>query len=1126
MSTTIERIGDAYADTFPGSICGLWTFIAGYGVAFFRGPMLTLVMCAGLPLIMATQAWSTMMVRLVQRESQGHYAQAAEVVEESLYAIKTIVSLGLERESTERFTAAMEMVRRGGVRLGFKKGVAFASGWFCMLMSFALCFWYGSRLIYDDTKHKITGKPYTGADVLAVFMCTFTGSVQAANIDAGIRQFFSGCNAAATVFNLVETPITIHCAGKDSRRTLMNVETMAFEDVHFAYPARMESPILTGVNLEIRMGQKVAFVGASGCGKSTSIALLERFYDPIQGRVLVNGEDLRLFSIKSVRSIIGYVGQEPVLFSGTIRDNVLNGNPTSSNTEVERVIRQADCSFLSNFPDGLDTDGGMGGSQLSGGQKQRIAIARALLRRPSVLLLDEATSALDNKSEKNILETFDSLITESSGTLSTVNVAHRLSSIRNCNCIFMYVLGKVAEKGSFRELMALHGHFYALAESQTYTDVDIDISDDEEEEETLPEEKQAKIEGLKKVGSRISDVPKTSVRVRDEESRALGTVHEEEVEAAPKIPLKRILSYGREKMWVMPLILLSAMCNGATFPFIGLLQIEAAFDYAIPDKEEMLREIPKVWGGYIICALNLFTALCCVGLTVAMMSETMIKNIRVALLKNLLRQEVGFHDNPVNSAAALGYALQVDTYRVSSQLEQLPVNMGVIGSLSLGIILGAYFEWRILLTMLVFIPIIIGSTITMVLLQAGVNAGTIPESAKAIISESVQNPKTLQALTLEKNFIEKYVSILAREDDTEWQRFKSLIPSSFFSGLSNAMIAFLIGTNVWIIGFLVKEEVTENAGCLRSFVSTLWGAQGAGFVAVTLGDMAKVSKAVSNIFRLIDTKSAIDGIEPDGEMPPPDFQPGTIEFKRVVFAYPFRPSVQILKGMSFTVQAGQSVGLVGPSGGGKSTIYALIQRFYDPLNGQVLVGPQKLDLKLINIRYWRGVIGFVGQEPVLFNTTVRQNIVYGARENTEVTQDMLDKSVEVANLGFIFEKNGAGFETEVGPKGSRLSGGQKQRVAIARAFIRDPQILLLDEATSALDLASEHIVSEALEKTRIGRTSFSIAHRLSTVEDCDIIFVAGEGLILEQGSDAELMTKQGLYTKLQSLQGRDNMCCA
>jgi ATP-binding cassette subfamily B (MDR/TAP) protein 1 len=272
------------------------------------------------------------------------------------------------------------------------------------------------------------------------------------------------------------------------------------------------------------------------------------------------------------------------------------------------------------------------------------------------------------------------------------------------------------------------------------------------------------------------------------------------------------------------------------------------------------------------------------------------------------------------------------------------------------------------------------------------------------------------------------------------------------------------------------------------------------------------------MFLLLDRIPLINGLEPIGDVPQSGtseaFDVGSLEMRNVSFFYPFRPDVQVLKNLSFTVNSGDSVGFVGPSGGGKSTVMALMQRFYDPQEGDVLVGAvAKKPLREINIRWWRRQIGFVGQEPILFDGTVMQNVKYGLDDDETVTAGRLDECKAMSNLHFLDKAQG--WETQVGPRGGRLSGGQKQRVAICRALIRNPPIMLLDEATSALDSQSEKVVSVALEAARQGRTSFAIAHRLSTIRDCDTIMVIGEGRVLERGSHMELMELQGVYQKLQ-----------
>mmetsp|Transcript_29467 Transcript_29467/g.78490 ORF Transcript_29467/g.78490 Transcript_29467/m.78490 type:complete len:309 (-) Transcript_29467:875-1801(-) len=303
---------------------------------------------------------------------------------------------------------------------------------------------------------------------------------------------------------------------------------------------------------------------------------------------------------------------------------------------------------------------------------------------------------------------------------------------------------------------------------------------------------------------------------------------------------------------------------------------------------------------------------------------------------------------------------------------------------------------------------------------------------------------------------------------------------------------------------------------MAAFMGILFAGIGAGRAMAMVGDAKKAKLAAHDMFRILDRVSAINGLAPTGLIPTGQREDaGNIEFENVCFHYPFRPAVQVLKGVSFTVKSGWSVGLVGPSGGGKSTVMSLLQRFYDPMQGAVRIGSARTPLRDLNISWWRRQIGFVGQEPVLFNTTVRANVLYGLEDGSSISEEKLEACKRMANLNFLDADENQGWDTMVGLRGSRLSGGQKQRVAICRALVRDPPVLLLDEATSALDSQSETVVQEALEKAREGRTSFAIAHRLSTIVNSDVILVVAEGVVVEKGTHAELMALQGVYHKLQ-----------
>jgi ATP-binding cassette subfamily B (MDR/TAP) protein 1 len=349
--------------------------------------------------------------------------------------------------------------------------------------------------------------------------------------------------------------------------------------------------------------------------------------------------------------------------------------------------------------------------------------------------------------------------------------------------------------------------------------------------------------------------------------------------------------------------------------------------------------------------------------------------------------------------------------------------------------------------------------------------------------------------------------------------------SGITTGFSLGTVMWFMGGTFYFMSWLIKEGHTNFEDSLSSFMGLVYGAMlSASAVGVT-GDIGKAKVAAHDMFKLLDRASQIDGLNPTGTTPKlgndGQHDVGRIEFKGVQFYYPFRPDVKVLQGMTFTIESGTSVGVAGPSGGGKSTLMAMIQRFYDPQEGTLYIGSaaNRLDLSAVNIRWWRNQVGSVGQEPILFAGSVLDNVRYGM-ESVSVSDDYLEKCKQDACLTFLDDAGSKGWQTEVGSRGGRLSGGQKQRVAICRALMRDPKIILLDEATSALDSASEAVVNKALENARFGRTSFAIAHRLSTIQSCDVIIVVADGKIAEQGSHEQLMAQEGVYHKLQQSQAK------
>lgn len=326
-----------------------------------------------------------------------------------------------------------------------------------------------------------------------------------------------------------------------------------------------------------------------------------------------------------------------------------------------------------------------------------------------------------------------------------------------------------------------------------------------------------------------------------------------------------------------------------------------------------------------------------------------------------------------------------------------------------------------------------------------------------------------------------------------------------------------VNVNTLTISRYGANQIAENRiGLFQFFVtfsSVIFGAQSAGTIFSFAPDMGKAREAAQSLKILFDREPKIDSWSQDGtKLTSMD---GYVEFRDVHFRYPTRPEQPVLRGLNLTVKPGQYIALVGASGCGKSTTIALLERFYDPLTGGIFVDGK--EISSLNIEDYRSYIALVSQEPTLYQGTIRENILLGA-DNETVSDELIEFACREANIYDFILSLPDGFSTVVGSKGSMLSGGQKQRIAIARALLRDPKILLLDEATSALDSESEHVVQQALDKAAKGRTTIAVAHRLSTIQKADRIYVFDQGVVVEAGTHGELMSTGGRYAELVSLQ--------
>ncbi|KAM3518791.1 hypothetical protein MY4038_009992 [Beauveria bassiana] len=458
LSSVPSAIQDLMCANFGLLIKVMVNVMASAVLAITFGWKLGLIMVfAGLFVIVGSGYMRIHFDRKIEISTETQFASSASLAAEMVSAIKTVSVLTLEESVLLEYSQTLDNIVAGVKRNLIFTLVPFAFSQSVDFLVMALGFWYGSRLV-------VTGE-YSVTQFFVIFISVVFGGQAASQFFTWTSSFSKMTNAANYLFWLRTVKSEIRTTDENAERGLSGDGTsIGFENVEFRYRQQPSRTVLHNLSMDIETGSYMAVVGPSGCGKSTIISLLERFYDPTSGRISFNGDDISQMSPTLYRKSMSLVQQEPLLYMGSVWDNICIGSDREpSEKEVQEACRQADAlDFIASLPEGLQTPCGSRGLQFSGGQRQRIAIARALIRQPRLLLLDEATSALDTQSERAV----QAALEEAAATRTTIAVAHRLSTIRHADVIFVMQDGKVAEMGTHEELQGLRGKYHAMCWAQ------------------------------------------------------------------------------------------------------------------------------------------------------------------------------------------------------------------------------------------------------------------------------------------------------------------------------------------------------------------------------------------------------------------------------------------------------------------------------------------------------------------------------------------------------------------------------------------------------------------------------------------------------------------------------------
>jgi ATP-binding cassette subfamily B protein len=1141
----------ARANSDSGLVQGLLSFlpilssnllmmVAALVIMFTLAPQLALVAVIVLP------ALFTISYRMRQRvfpatwDGQQREGEVAQVVDEDVNGVRVVKAFGQEGRELDRIVGVSRDLY--GARMRAVRLQAFYNPLLETVPTLAqvAILAYGGWL----TLH--------GTITIGTFLAfsTYVGMFAApARQLAGLVSIGQQARAGVErIFQLLDLEPTIADASDAIELGAVKGE-LVFDHVDFSYPGG--PPVLRDFSLRIAPGERVALIGTSGSGKSTAVALVNRFHDPTSGAVLIDGHDLRTVRLAGLRRQIGVAFEESFLFSATVRENIAYGRPDADEAEIEAAARAAAAhDFISELPAGYDTMVGERGLSLSGGQRQRVALARAILTDPRILVLDDATSAIDARTEEEIHDALREVL----DGRTTLLVAHRVSTLHLADRIVVLDHGQVVDDGTHEQLTERSAAYRALL-SGIDTEAATGVGDRVEAAMAIAEGTTASAWvrtertgiagapgvqlGAASLGAgmggggagawrlNLAPTPELLARVaalppvRDVPTIDLAT----ESRPDPHFSLGGLLREFRRPLGIgLLLVVLDSLAG-----LVGPVMVRTGLDHGVTKGSES-----ALW-----VASAVFLAVTLAGMldevfetfVTGRTAERIMLSLRIRIWAQLQRLSLDYYEREMSGRIMTRMTTDVDQFESLIENGLLAALVSFVTFVGVGVaLLVMDFELG-LWTLAVVIPLALA---TVVFRRRSASLYDQARERVAIVNadfqESLSGIREAQSFVHEDATIERFHG-LGHDYLVSRVAAQRLVATYFpFVQFLNAVADVI----VLGVGAHLVSHGNLSAGALIAFLL---------YVDMFFSPIQQLSQVFDawqqtrvSVGRISELMALQTGTPQPAEPIEPVRRRGELVLEGVRFAYPSAgalgtaprrrgpadprwelaagPAVatrppEALRGVTLRIAAGESVALVGQTGAGKSTVMKLIARFYDPDTGSVSIDGQ--DLRGFDLPAYRRLLGFVPQEAFLFSGTIRDNIAYGRPEATDAEVEAA--AVAVGAHDFVAELPG-GYLAEVSERGRSLSAGQRQLIALARAELVDPVVLLLDEATSNLDLATEARVTAAMQRIARTRTTIVIAHRLQTARRADRIVLLDRGEVAETGTHEELIELGGRYAAM------------